>query len=72
MIIETWSKEDELRAALDDATARAEAAERERDDLLVMLSCLDEYISYRNNADGPPLSLAEWWAIQPNEIEVQP
>jgi hypothetical protein len=33
MMFETWSKEDELRAALDAATARAEAAEARANEL---------------------------------------
>ena len=63
-----------LRAALDAANARADAAERATDDLHVMLSCLPEYMRYCNDTEGPALPLAEWWAAQPgaDESEAQP
>lgn len=65
---------DDLRAALAAATARAEAAERNADDLSVMLSCLPEYMRYCEDTEGPALSLSEWWSEQTGmeESEVQP
>ena len=48
---------------------RAEAAERELDDLHVMLSCLPEYMRYCNDIEGPTLTLAEWWSAQPDEVQ---
>jgi len=59
----------ELRATLAAERARAEAAERELDDLHVMLSCLPEYMRYCNDIEGPTLTLAEWWSAQPDEVQ---
>ena len=58
-----------LRAALAAAVQRAEAAARELDDLHVKLSCLPEYMRYCNDIEGPALTLAEWWAAQPDEVQ---
>ena len=59
----------ELRAALAAERARAAASARALDDLHVMLSCLPEYMRYCNDIEGPTLTLAEWWAAQPDEAQ---